>query len=263
MKYWFIDAFTDEPFHGNPAVVCMLEKTLPDKIMAGIAKEMNLSETAFVAVEGDHFKLRWFTPKIEIKLCGHATLATARALRDLGIIKTPEIHFETLSGILTARYDNDWIELNFPVLPASESIPPEGLCNALGIATTPHWIGVNAHRNWIVDLGDENAVRALSPERSATMSLPVHGIIATARASTKPYDFVSRFFAPEAGVFEDPVTGSSHCALTPYWAERLGKKELVAYQASERGGSLRVRLEGDRVCIAGRSVIIARGDFAL
>lgn len=260
MRYFLIDAFTDRAFTGNPAAVCFPETQLPDEVMAGVAREMNLSETAFVVSEGPDWHLRWFTPAIEIKLCGHATLATARALREIGL--TPAhgspLRFRTLSGELLARYDEEWIELDFPALPACPATLPVDMAYALGLREPPIWCGVNAHRNWLLDLGSAAAVRALTPDRAKTMALNCHGIIVTGRGDGK-HDFTSRFFAPEAGIFEDPVTGSAHVALTPYWTQRLGKEECLAFQASARGGLLRVRLAGERVRIAGRSIVVAEG----
>jgi PhzF family phenazine biosynthesis protein len=262
MRYFLVDAFADRAFAGNPAVVCLLDGPLPDPVMAGLAREMNLSETAFVIREGPDWRLRWFTPAIEIKLCGHATLATARALHETGLVPADggPLRFRTLSGELVARRDGDWIELDFPALPAHAAALPAGMADALGLPEPPTWCGVNAHRNWLLDLGSAASVRALSPDRVKTMALDCHGIIVTGRGDGK-HDFTSRFFAPEAGVFEDPVTGSAHVALAPYWSQQLGKGELLAYQASARGGLLRVRMAGERVRIAGRSVVVAEGRF--
>ncbi|MCX6083516.1 MAG: PhzF family phenazine biosynthesis protein [Caldiserica bacterium] len=262
MKYYVIDAFTDKLFAGNPAAVCLLQEPLTDEVMASIAREMNLSETAFVLWEGDAWRLRWFTPAVEVPLCGHGTLATARALREAGIVKGDEVYFRSLSGDLAARYHGDWIELDFPSLPPSPAPVPSAVLDALGIETTPRWTGVNAHRYWLLDLGPAAAVRALAPNRAATMGLDLPGIVVTG-AGDAPYDFTSRFFAPADGIFEDPVTGSAHAALTPYWSSVLGRTSFVAYQASSRGGILKVRLAGDRVLIAGKSVVVATGNLRI
>jgi len=262
MKYYIIDAFTDREFAGNPAAVCLLQEPLTDEVMASIAREMNLSETAFVLREGDAWRLRWFTPTVEVPLCGHGTLATARALREAGIVTDDEVHFRSLSGDLAARYQGDWIELDFPSLPPTPTPVPEAVLDALRIKTAPSWSGVNDHDYWLLDLGSAAAVRALTPDRAATMAIDLPGIIVTG-AGDAPYDFTSRFFAPADGIFEDPVTGSAHAALAPYWSSVLGKTDFFAYQASSRGGILKVRLAGDRVLIAGRTVVVATGDLRI
>lgn len=262
MKYYIIDAFTDKLFAGNPAAVCLLQEPLADEVMASIAREMNLSETAFVLWEGGAWRLRWFTPAVEVPLCGHGTLATARALRDAGFVKGDAVYFRSLSGDLSARYQNDWIELDFPSLPPAPSPIPLAVLDALRIETTPRWTGVNSHHYWLLDLGSAAAVRALTPDRAATMALDIPGIIVTGSGDA-PYDFTSRFFAPADGIFEDPVTGSAHAALTPYWSNVLGKTEFVALQASSRGGILKVRLAGERVLIAGQTVVVATGDLRI
>jgi len=262
MIYFIIDAFTDRAFAGNPAAVCLLEKPLTDEVMASIAREMNLSETAFVLREGDAWRLRWFTPTVEVPLCGHGTLATARALHEAGLVIGNKVHFNSLSGELAARYQGDWIELDFPSLPPSPAPVPVGVLDALRVDKTPRWTGVNSHHYWLLDLGSAAAVRALTPDRTATMKLNVPGIIVTG-VGDAPYDFTSRFFAPADGIFEDPVTGSAHAALTPYWSNVLGKTDFVAYQASSRGGILKVRLAGDRVLIAGETVVVATGDLRI
>ena len=262
MKYYIIDAFTDKLFAGNPAAVCLLQEPLANEVMASIAREMNLSETAFVLWENDAWRLRWFTPTVEVPLCGHGTLATARALREAGIVTDDEVYFRSLSGDLAVRYQEDQIELNFPSLPPTPAPIPEAVLDALRINTAPRWSGVNDHDYWLLDLGAAAAVRALAPDRAATMELDLPGIIVTG-AGDAPYDFTSRFFAPADGIFEDPVTGSAHAALTPYWSNVLGKTDFVAYQASSRGGILKVRLAGDRVLIAGMTVVVATGDLRI
>ena len=262
MTYYIIDAFTDKAFAGNPAAVCLLQEPLTDEVMASIAREMNLSETAFVLCEGGAWRLRWFTPAVEVPLCGHGTLATARALREAGIVTGDEVYFRSLSGDLAARYQGDWTELDFPSLPPSPAPTPAAVLDALRLDTTPRWTGVNAHRYWLLDLGSAAAVRALAPDRAATMALDLPGIVVTG-AGDAPYDFTSRFFAPGDGIFEDPVTGSAHAALTPYWSSVLGRTDFVAYQASLRGGMLKVRLAADRVLIAGKTVVVATGDLRI
>ncbi|HWQ21551.1 MAG TPA: PhzF family phenazine biosynthesis protein, partial [Clostridia bacterium] len=205
MKYYIIDAFTDKLFAGNPAAVCLLQEPLTDEAMASIAREMNLSETAFVLWESGAWRLRWFTPAVEVPLCGHGTLATARALREAGIVKGDEVYFRSLSGDLSARYQGDWIELDFPSLPPVSTPVPDGLLKALKIHTLPRWTGVNSHHYWLLDVESAATVCSLTPNRAATMALDVPGIIVTAQGDA-PYDFTSRFFAPADGIFEDPVT---------------------------------------------------------
>lgn len=254
-----VDAFTDRPFAGNPAAVCLLEEPREADWMQQVAREMNLSETAFLVPRGGGFDLRWFTPATEVELCGHATLASAHVLWQAGRLEPAEVaHFHTLSGLLTARRRSDgWIELDFPARTAEPVSTPPGLVEALG-AETPVFVGKSRY-DYLLELPSEAAVRSLQPDFGRLRTLPVRGVIATARATSAPFDFVSRFFAPGAGVDEDPVTGSAHCTLGPYWAERLGKEELLAWQASARGGVLQVRVAGERVELAGQAVTVLRG----
>jgi len=256
-----IDAFTGEPFKGNPAGVCLLRGPAEADWMQSVAAEMNLAETAFTLPEGDGFRLRWFTPKVEVKLCGHATLATAHVLWEEGFLPPDqEARFETLSGLLTARRDGDLIELDFPARPPLPKPPDwaDAVVGALGIK--PVYIGMSAE-DVLFEASDEAAVRSVEPDFATLRTLPARGIIVTSRSSDKRFDFVSRFFAPAVGVDEDPVTGSSHTVLVPYWASRLGKKSFTAYQASARGGILHLRHDGDRVKIAGRAVTVMRGEI--
>jgi PhzF family phenazine biosynthesis protein len=257
-----VDAFTEKPFKGNPAGVCLLRAPADAAWMKNVAAEMNLAETAFPLPESNGFRLRWFTPQVEVRLCGHATLATAHILWEEGILPPgEEARFQTLSGLLTARREGDWIELNFPSRPVRPEAPEwtEAAAGALGIK--PSFVGMSAE-DLLVEAADEEAVRSLEPDFAALRPLPVRGIIVTSRSADPEFDFISRFFAPAVGVPEDPVTGSSHCALTPFWAQRLGKVSMTAFQASSRGGILRVRLDGDRVRIAGRAVTVIRGELA-
>jgi PhzF family phenazine biosynthesis protein len=256
-----IDAFTDAPFRGNPAAVCLLDGREPDDAwLQNVAAEMNLSETAFLRRIGDgDWSLRWFTPAIEVDLCGHATLASAHALWEEGLLPRGEtVRFQTRSGLLTAANDGDWIELNFPTTPAEAAQPPDGLLEALGV--TALWVGRNRF-DYLVEVASEDDVRALKPDFAQLRRVRARGVIVTSRASAQEYDFVSRFFAPQAGVDEDPVTGSAHCTLAPYWASRLGRTRMTAYQASRRGGVLQVAIDGDRVRIAGRAVTVFRGEL--
>jgi len=248
-----IDAFTGTPFAGNPAGVCFLDHERPDSWMQSVAMEMNLSETAFLLPEGDGYRLRWFTPAAEVRLCGHATLASSHALYETGRLQPDATaRFYTLSGLLTARRRDGWVELNFPTRrPAPVEVP--GLAEALGAKPLSTWNDVD---DYLVEVATEAEVRSMTPDFVALKELPVRGVIVTTRSQTPGFDFISRFFAPRVGINEDPVTGSAHCCLTPYWADKLGKTELRAYQASARGGVLNVRLEGERVALAGQAVTV-------
>jgi predicted PhzF superfamily epimerase YddE/YHI9 len=258
MRLLQVDAFTDQPFKGNPAAVCLLDRERDAQWMQSVAAEMNLSETAFLLPHDGGFSLRWFTPAIEVDLCGHATLASAHALWQEKILDG-EARFHTRSGLLKARRDGDWIELDFPATPEEAATAPPQLLTAIG--ADPVYVGKNKF-DYIIEVKSEQEVRALQPDHAALRKLPVRGIIVTSRSSGD-YDFVSRFFAPGSGIDEDPVTGSAHCCLAPFWASRLGKTEFVAYQASARGGILRVRLDGDRVKIRGRAITVFRGDLVV
>jgi PhzF family phenazine biosynthesis protein len=258
-----VDAFTEEPFKGNPAGVCLLRGPADEAWMRSVAAEMNLAETAFPLPEGDGFRLRWFTPKVEVRLCGHATLATAHILWEQGILAPErEARFETLSGLLTARRDGDLIELDFPSRPPLPKAPDwaDAVVGALGIK--PVYIGMSAE-DILFEAMDEGAVRSVQPDFATLRSLPARGVIVTSRSADKRFDFISRFFAPAVGVDEDPVTGSSHTVLVPYWAGRLGRSSFTAYQASARGGILHLRLDGDRVKIAGNAVTVIRGEIVV
>ena len=255
-----VDAFTDRPFAGNPAAVCILSTPADPAWMLNVAREMNLAETAFLVRRNDGFDLRWFTPEVEIDLCGHATLASAHVLWEEGhLTPTTQARFHTKSGLLTADRNGSWIELDFPATPAAPASPPPGLIEALG--SKPTFVG-RSRFDYLVELDNEATVRRLTPDLGALRRVEARGVIVTSRADAKSeYDFVSRFFAPQSGVPEDPVTGSAHCALMPYWSAKLGKKELVAYQASSRGGVLRLRLDGDRVKLGGQAVTVLRGEL--
>ncbi len=254
-----VDAFTDKPFAGNPAAVCVLPEPRDENWMRNVAREMNLSETAFLVKQSDGYSLRWLTPEVEVALCGHATLASAHVLWEEGFLKPAEqARFHTKSGLLTADRQGEWIELDFPATLESPADPPNGLSAALG--ATPNYVGRNKF-DYVAELDSEETVRKLAPDFNALRKLGARGVIVTARATAAGFDFVSRFFAPGSGIDEDPVTGSSHCCLGPYWANKLGKSEFVAYQASARGGVVRVRLEGDRVKLGGQAVTVLRGEL--
>jgi len=252
-----VDAFTDRPFAGNPAAVCLLDEPGDPAWMQRVAYEMNLSETAFLFRQNDGYSLRWFTPLVEVDLCGHATLASAHILWEQGYLPTnTQARFHTKSGLLTAERRSDWIELNFPAKPEqpAETIP--GLQEALGV--TPLYVGMSLF-DCLVEVESEAQVRALQPDIAKLAAISVRGVIVTSQASTPGYDFVSRFFGPRVGVPEDPVTGSAHCVLSPFWSKRLGREELTGYQASPRGGVVRVHLDGDRVRLSGQAVTVLRG----
>jgi len=254
-----VDAFTDTPFAGNPAAVCLLPAPRDEGWMQKVAREMNLSETAFLVPQADGYALRWFTPAVEVALCGHATLASAHVLWEDGHLPPGrQARFHTKSGLLTGDRAGEWIELDFPAKREEPAPAPAGLAEALGAA--PKYIGRNQF-DYLVEVDGEATVRGLKPDQGALAALPVRGVIVTARADSPGYDFVSRFFAPGSGVAEDPVTGSAHCALGPFWQSRLGKRELVGYQASPRGGVVRVRVAGERVILGGKAVTVLRGEL--
>ncbi len=257
-----IDAFTDKPFAGNPAAVCLLDAPADPTWMQHVAAEMNLAETAFVVPGKDAFGLRWFTPTVEIALCGHATLASAHALWQVGVVpKGARIAFDTASGVLTAEPDGDRIAIELPSCPVREAAMPAGLVEALG--ATPKVVSETvrgrAQGNLVAEFFDEREVRALAPRFDQLRGFDF-GVIVTARGTGR-YDFVSRYFASPYGIDEDPVTGSAHCSLAPYWAERLGKTTFLAWQASPRGGELRVVVDGDRVRLSGYAVTVLKGEL--
>ena len=256
-----IDAFTSEPFAGNPAAVCILPAARDEAWMQHVAREMNLSETAYlVRRDGGGHDLRWFTPAVEVDLCGHATLASAHLLwEDSHLAPSEEARFHTRSGLLTAQRRDGWIELNFPADPPSPAEAPPDLLRAFDVS--PIWVG-RSGSDYFLELDSAQAVRALAPDFSLLRRIDgVRGTILTARSDDARFDFISRFFAPAAGIDEDPVTGSSFCPLGPYWAAKLGKESMTAYQASARGGIVRVRPAGERVLIAGQAVTVMRGEL--
>lgn len=258
-KIFQVDAFTDQPFKGNPAAVCILSRKRDETWMQNVAREMNLSETAFLEKQKDGFTLRWFTPAIEVELCGHATLASAHILWETGMLKQEETaYFHTKSGLLTACLRDGWIEMNFPAEPETATEAPPELSKALDIEFT--YVGKNRF-DYLVEVASSDIVRRINPDFSLLGTIPMRGVIVTARSDSSDYDFVSRFFAPAVGVNEDPVTGSSHCCLGPYWGARLGKCEMIGYQASKREGIVKVRFDGDRVFLSGQAVTVLRGEF--
>jgi PhzF family phenazine biosynthesis protein len=257
-----VDAFADRPFAGNPAAVCVLEQPRDASWMQFVAREMNLSETAFLVKRNGGFDLRWFTPTTEVDLCGHATLASAHVLWEQGHLPAGETAvFRTKSGELTARKKEAWIEMDFPATPAE----------TVALREIEKMIGKNARHvgrsrfDYLVEVESEEDVRAIRPDFTKIRELGTRGLIVTSQASGQAsgaaYDYVSRFFAPAAGVDEDPVTGSAHCCLGPYWSKRLGRKALVGYQASARGGFVRTRCEGNRVLLSGQAITVLRGEL--
>ncbi len=255
-----VDAFTDKPFAGNPAAVCVLSAPAEAPWMQAVAMEMNLSETAFLYPLDDGFNLRWFTPKVEVPLCGHATLASAHVLWSEGHLSVDrEARFYTQSGLLIGKKQDDWIQLDFPANYSEPTTPPPELSQALGV---PLKTAVKNSLGYLVEVDSEDIVRRMTPNFSQLRSLSVSEVIVTSQADQdSSFDFVSRFFAPGLGIDEDPVTGAAHCCLAPYWRDRLGKNEFLAYQASARGGVLQVRHQGDRVYISGQAVTVMRGDL--
>lgn len=252
-----VDAFADRPFAGNPAGVCLLDRPAPEKWMQAVAAEMNVAETAFLVRRDDGaYDLRWFTPLVEVDLCGHATLASAHVLWDEGVLPASErARFHTKSGPLTAWREADIIRMDFPSEPVAAAEPPAALAEALAVP----WSFAGRNRmDWLVEVHDEATVRAVRPDPRGLAALGVRGVIVTARSASPDRDFVSRFFAPAAGVDEDPVTGSAHCALAPYWAPKLGKQALAGYQASARGGTVECTVVGDRVVLGGRAITVIR-----
>ncbi len=252
-----IDAFTDRLFGGNPAAVCPLEQWLPDETMQRIAAENNLAETAFLVRKPGFFELRWFTPELEIDLCGHATLAAAFAIFESLEPKSRRVTFSTRSGMLYVEREAERLAMDFPARPARPIPAPAGLAEALGAPPTAY----SASRDVLAVFETEEQVRGLAPDFAALARTDCFAVIATAPGSD--CDFVSRFFAPKAGVAEDPVTGSAHCTLVPYWAERLGKTQMFARQVSRRGGELWLELLGERVKMAGHAVLYLKGTITI
>jgi len=256
-----VDAFTASAFGGNPAAVCLLDGDAwpDDRWCADLAAELNLSETAFVLPDGDRFGLRWFTPTVEVALCGHATLASAHVLWSAGrLAPTAAARFQTRSGMLGATRVGERVVLDFPALASVRCAAPPGLEAALGVPVRA--AATNAY-HVLVEVDTAATVRDLTPDLGAVAAVDVTGVCVTAPGDRRGVDFVSRFFAPRVGIPEDPVTGSAHCALGPWWAPRLGRGELVGEQLSRRGGVVHVRVDGDRVQLAGQAVTVWRGEL--
>lgn len=257
-----VDSFTSRPFSGNPAGVCVLAQAADEGWMQDVANEMNVAETAFLHPESDGYRLRWFSPTVEIDLCGHATLASAHVLYETGVLERgKQARFYTRSGLLTADDEDGWIKLDFPASPPDETRAPPAFDKALDDVAF-RYVGKSIF-DYIVEVESEEVLRQLKPNYGLLELVPTRGVIVTARSADPQYDFVSRFFAPSVGVPEDAVTGSAHCCLAPYWAQKLGKTEMVGYQASPRGGVVKVALRGDRVLLYGQAVTVLRGELAM
>lgn len=255
-----VDAFTSRAFGGNSAAICLLESPGDETWMRLVARELAMPATAFLHPDGDGYRLRWFTSTTELELCGHGTLASAHVLWESGRLPSDRAAaFRTRGGALGARRHGDWIELNFPATPAVDAPAPAGLVEALGV--TPRWVG-RSRLDYIVEVGDEQIVRDLQPDFARLREVQTRGVIVTSRSASPERDFVSRFFAPSTGLNEDPATGSAHCCLGPFWAERLGRSSLVAHQISSRGGVLKVTVDGDRARLEGQAVTILKGEIA-
>lgn len=252
-----VDAFASERFRGNPAAVCLLEKPADEAWMQAVANEMNLSETAFLHPEAEGYRLRWFTPAAEVALCGHATLASAHILWETArLAENQAACFHTKSGLLTATRRDREIQLNFPAKPVEACAAPPGLNEALGV--DPVFVGRSAF-DYLVQVSSAKVVREVKPDFGKLTALAVRGVILTSVSDERQFDFISRFFAPAVGVNEDPVTGSAHCTLGPFWSARLNKTDLNAFQASRRGGIIKLQVAGDRVQLSGQAVTVMRG----
>jgi len=255
MRLFTVDTFTDKPFSGNPAGVCILDESIPEELYLLIAREINYSETAFLLAEKDRFRIRWFTPKVEVNLCGHATLAAAHVLYELQYCDSKTtIEFESLSGLLTAQRHGDKIELDFPQIFVNETERNEIIEKAFNI--NPTYIGKNENR-YLIEINDCETLLSIKPDFQLLNSVDLGRFIITAKSNLPAYDFISRYFAPGVGVLEDPVTGTSHCYLTPYWGKKLGKTRMIGFQASERSGTIECELiEGNRVLLRANAVIM-------
>lgn len=258
-RYFVVDAFTDRPFTGNPAAVVLLDQWPDDAWLQNVAMEMNLAETAYLAPNAQGFDLRWFTPKVEVDLCGHATLASALILAHLGKLADGSIvSFATRSGILGATRQGSRIVLDFPSLKAAECSPPPDLLESLRV--TPQYVG-RSQFDFLIEIESASSLRNIDPDFRRLAGVACRGVTITAASDDPRFDFVSRFFAPAVGIDEDPVTGSAHCLLAPYWGQRLGKSKMVAYQSSLRGGVVDVEVRGPRVMLGGEGRIFSSGEI--
>ena len=260
LPVYIVDAFTDKLFGGNPAAICPLHEWLPDKLMQSLATENNLSETAFIIEEDDHYRIRWFTPSTEVKLCGHATLASAHIFYTELNHNKSEVWFESLSGLLTvSRKDRDTYTLNFPANPPQETNEiPEGILEGLGVEEGQVF---KTSFDYMVLLSDQRLIENLKPDFALLSKVKARGVVVTARGIDA--DFVSRCFYPQSGINEDPVTGSAHTIMVPYWAKQLNKTNLKAIQLSKRRGYLDCELRNDRVLMSGNAVTYLKGEYSI
>jgi len=260
LSFFVVDAFTNRLFSGNPAAVVPLTSWPSAEWLQNVAMEMNHAETAFIVPNGAGYDLRWFTPMVEVDLCGHATIATAQVLAELGQLpEGGEVAFSTRSGRLTAQRAGKLFQLNFPRLAVFQESAPPKLLESLGV--TPTFVG-RSQFDYFLELGTAEEVRAIRPDFKQLGQVDCRGVIVTARSDETRFDFISRFFGPSVGIDEDPVTGSAHCCLADYWSQKLGRNRLVGYQASRRGGVVHVEAIGDRVLLGGEAVIFARGTIS-
>lgn len=260
LPLFFVEAFTNTPFAGNTAAVCLLDGVREDAWLQRVAGEMKQAATAFLYPQNDGYHLRWFSEKVELELCGHGTLASSHTLWEQGhLAGDAQARFYTRAGLLTARRDGEWIELDFPAKPEEAVEAQPVLKESLGV--TPRYVG-KSQLDYLVEVESEAVVRDIRPNFQLLATVPARGVIVTAAADgTAGYDFVSRFFCPSVGINEDPVTGSAHCVLGPFWSKRLGREQLTGYQVSQRGGIVRVRFSGDRVRLGGQAVTVLRGEL--
>jgi PhzF family phenazine biosynthesis protein len=261
LPLFHVDAFAHTPFAGNAAAVCILPGPRDDAWLQQVAGEMNLAATAFLLPQEEGYQLRWFSATVELVLCGHGTLASAHTLWEQGYLAPDtQARFSTKAGLLTADRQGDWIVLNFPSKPEEAIDPPSQLAASLGV--TPFYVG-KSQLDYVVEVASEEVVRGLRPDFAQLATLPTRGVIVTAAATpgNADYDVVSRFFCPSVGIDEDPVTGSAHCVLSPFWSKRLGRNRLTGYQASARGGIVRMELDGDRVLLGGQATTVLRGEL--
>ena len=260
LRYFVVDAFASRPFTGNPAAVVPLQRWPDDKWLQSVAMEMNLSETAYFVPSASGFDLRWFTPKVEVDLCGHATLASAVVLAELQKLADRRcVTFSTRSGDLTVQRHDSLFLMDFPALDTVPCEPPPGLLESLN--KKPLFVGKSKF-DFLIEFESEEVIRSITPNLNALANVKCRGVIVTAKSNDRQFDFVSRFFAPAIGINEDPVTGSAHCVLAPYWSSRLGKSKMTGFQASSRGGVVQVDLRGDRVMLGGQGVVFSRGNIA-
>lgn len=261
MELSIINTFTEQAFKGNPAAVCFLSDEKESSWMQTVAKELNLPTTAFIWFINDEYHLRWFTPSVEIPICGHGTLASAYFLWEKRYVdKARSIPFHTKSGVIKAQLIDGWIQLQFPAIIEQNVVAPELLIKALGVE--PVYVG-KSRLDYLVEVESEEIVRNLKPNIDLIAQLPVRGVIVTSHSNANEFDFVSRFFSPAQGIIEDYVNGSSHCCLGPYWKNKLHKTDFTAYQASERGGIIKIKVLGDEIFLSGKSITIFEGKLTV